>query len=303
MEPESKFAIYAALAGNVAVAATKCAAAAISGSSAMFSEAIHSLVDCGNELLLLYGLHRSKEPPDREHPYGHSRELYFWSLIVALAIFAVGGGVSMYEGIDHLIHPKLIDKPFWNYAVLAFAFVFEGISWIFGWRAFSTGRGRQNVWQALRRSKDPSNFLVFFEDSGALIGLTLAFLGIFLGRLFGNPYLDGVASVAIGMTLGLMAIFLAYETKGLLIGEGYEGETVKRLREIIEGDPGVEHANRLLTLFLGPDEVMLTIEVRFCTHFTLVEMREAITRLKSSIRDEYPEIKRIYFASETLSDE
>jgi cation diffusion facilitator family transporter len=303
MASKSKIAIYAALGGNLAVAAIKFVAAAVTGSSAMASETIHSIVDTGNEWLLLYGMRQSGRPPDAEHPYGHGRELYFWSLIVALTIFAVGGGVSMYEGVNHLFHPKSIEDPFWNYVVLALAFVFEGISWVFGWRAFRTSRGRKGVWQGLRSSKDPSSFLVFFEDSGALLGLLIAFMGIFLGRLLNMPYLDGVASIAIGVLLGTMAVFLAYETKGLLIGEGYEGHTIKRLREIILADGGVEHVNRLLTLFLGPEEVMLTIEVRFCTSFTLVEMRAVIARLKQSIRAEFPEIKRIYFAAESVEDD
>ncbi|MEO6390921.1 MAG: cation transporter, partial [Pyrinomonadaceae bacterium] len=259
--------------------------------------------DTGNEWLLLYGIGRSQLPPDPEHPFGHGRELYFWSLIVALMIFAAGGGLSIYEGVYHLVHPRVPTNVFWNYLVLGAAFVFEGTSWIFGWRAFRAAKGRRNIWKGLRDSKDPSSFMVFFEDSGALLGLLIAFAGIFFGQLLANPYLDGIASIAIGLVLGAMSIFLAYETKGLLIGEGFGPKTLGRLRAIVEADQGVEHVNRLLTLFLGPGEVMLTIEVRFCTHFTLIEMRHAIARLKQAIRDEYPQIKRIYFAAESVSED
>lgn len=303
MATDSKIAIYAALAGNLAVAMIKLGAALVTGSSAMVSETIHSVVDTGNEWLLLYGISRSKLPPDPEHPFGHGRELYFWSLIVALMIFAVGGGISMYEGIDHLVHPRIPTNVFWNYVVLGAAFLFEGTSWIFGWRVFRAAKGRRNIWNGLRDSKDPSSFMVFFEDSGALIGLLLAFGGIFLGQMLANPYLDGVASIGIGLVLATMSIFLAYETKGLLIGEGFGPQTVGKIRTIVEADNGVEHVNRLLTLFLGPGEVMLTIEVRFCTHFTLIEMRHAIVRLKQTIRAEYPQIKRIYFAAESLAED
>jgi cation diffusion facilitator family transporter len=295
----SKTAIVAAMLGNLAVAITKLIAALVTGSSAMLSETVHSLVDTGNEVMLLYGLSRSRLPADPEHPFGHGRELYFWSLIVALAIFAVGGGVSLYEGIMRLFHPVGIEKPFWNYAVLGFAFVFEGVSWIFGWRVFRESRGRRGVLEGLRASKDPSSFLVFFEDSGALIGLVLAFCGIFFGNLLGLPHLDGVASVLIGLMLSLMAVFLAYETKGLLIGEGYDHETMARLRRIILADPNVERLDRVLTLFLSPEEVMLTIDVRFCTEFSVGQLRRVMNNLKRSIRAEFPEITRIYFAAES----
>jgi cation diffusion facilitator family transporter len=302
MKRESKTAIVAALAGNLAIALTKLIAAVFTGSSAMLSETVHSLVDTGNEVMLLYGLHKSQAPADREHPFGHGRELYFWALMVALAIFAVGAGVSLYEGVSRTLHPSPMENPFWNYLVLGIAFVFEGISWIFGWRAFRTSRGRRGVWEGLRVSKDPSSFLVFFEDSGALIGLVIAFLGILLGQLLGLPRLDGIASIAIGLVLGLMSFFLAYETKGLLIGEGFDRETTDRLRKIIEEDPNTVRLERILTLYLSPDEVMLTVDVRFHTEISVGELRKAMDQLKRSIREDFPEIKRIYFAAESAPE-
>jgi cation diffusion facilitator family transporter len=303
MKSESKTAIIAALAGNLAIALTKLVAAVITGSSAMLSETVHSLVDTGNELMLLYGLRQSQEPADREHPFGHGRELYFWALMVALAIFAVGAGVSLYQGVYRTLHPSPLENPFWNYLVLGIAFVFEGISWIFGWRAFRTSRGRRGVWEGLRLSKDPSSFLVFFEDSGALVGLVIAFLGIFLGQLLGLPRLDGIASIAIGVVLGLMSLFLANETKGLLIGEGFDRETTDRLRKIIEADPNTVRLDRILTLYLGPSEVMLTMDARFHTEFSVGELRQAMDTLKRTIRQEFPQITRIYFAAESMPDE
>jgi len=303
MASESKMAIYAALLGNLAIAVTKIIAASVTGSSAMLSESIHSLVDTGNEVLLLLGLHLSKRKADVEHPYGHGRELYFWSLIVALGIFAIGGGLSLYEGIRHIRYPEPMTDPFWNYVVLGFAFVFESISLVFGWRAFSRNKGRQGIIEAMHNSKDPTTFIVTFEDSAAILGLLIAACGVYFGHTLNNPYLDGVASVLIGLMLSLMSAFLAYETKGLLIGEGYPPQTLRRLRELIATDKGVERVNRVLTMFLGPEEVMLTIEVRFRRELSFEEVRISISRLKELVRDKYPEIKRIYFAAESLCDD
>lgn len=299
---ESKTAIYAALAGNLAIAVVKLIAAVITGSSAMVSEGIHSMVDSGNQGLLLLGLSRSKKPPDNEHPYGHGRELYFWSFVVAIAFFAVGGGVSVYEGIRHLLAPVPIEDPFWNYVVLGSAFVFESITWLFGWRAFRKSMGSQGPLQAIRRSKDPTDFIVIFEDSAALTGLVIAFLGVFFGHRLGNPYLDGTASILIGLVLATVATFLAYETKGLLIGEGYGPKTIRELQAIIGNDEAVEHLNKLLTQFLGPDDVMLTAEVRFRDRLTTPEIREAVKRIRERVRAKHSEIKRIYFAAEKMTE-
>lgn len=303
MASESKTAIYAAIIGNLAIAVTKFVAAAFSGSPAMLSEAIHSVVDTGNEGLLLLGLRLSRRPPDDEHAFGHGRELYFWSLIVALTIFAVGGGVSLYEGALHVVRPEPVADPFWNYVVLGCSFVFEGSSWLFGWRAFRKMKGARGPLEAIHNSKDPTTFIVVFEDTGALAGLLIAFCGIFLSQQLGRPQLDGLASILIGLMLGLMAVFLAYETHGLLIGEGYERETLRRLRATVETDRAVERVNRLLTLFFGPEEVMLTLEVRFRRELSASEVRAAIARVKQLVRREHPEIRRIYFAAESVSQD
>ena len=300
---ESKAAIIAAIIGNIAIALTKFVAAAFTGSSAMLSEGIHSLVDTGNGGLMLLGIHQSRRAPDFEHPFGHGRELYFWSLIVAIAIFAVGSGSSIYEGVTHLISPQPLKEASWNYLVLGFAFVFESISWAFGWKAFRITKGRRGIFTAIRRSKDPSTFLVFFEDSAALLGLIIAFFGILLGRLLGNEYLDGVASVMIGLLLGVMSIFLAYESKGLLIGEGVDAETLGRIRKLVEADEGVAHLSRLLTLYFGPHEVLLTLDLRFRDDLSAVEVRAAVKRIQQTVHKEHPDITRIYFASDSVAHE
>ena len=298
---QSRTSIYVALAGNLAIAAIKSVAAFITGSSAMLSESIHSIVDTGNEGLLLLGIKKAQKPADLEHPYGHGREIYFWSFIVALAIFAVGGGISFYEGLRHVAHPAQLKHPFWNYVVLACSFVFEGISWIFGWRVFRKVKGERGVLEAIHLSKDPTTFIVVFEDTGALVGLTIAFCGVFFAQLLGIPYLDGVASLIIGLMLGLMSVFLAYETKGLLIGEGFNPKTLRRLREMIARDEAVEHLSRLLTLFFGPDDVMLTVEVKFRDELSSKQIRSAVARIKENVKAEFAEIKRIYFDAESVT--
>jgi cation diffusion facilitator family transporter len=298
---ESKIAIVAAIIGNVAVAVTKFIAAGFSGSAAMLSEGIHSLVDTGNGALLLFGLRQSRRPPDFTHPFGHGKELYFWSLIVAITIFALGGGMSLYEGITHLTHPKPLTDPFWNYVVLGCAFCFEGTTLLFGWEAFRIVKGKRGVLEAMHRSKDPSSFIVVFEDSGALVGLAIAFCGVFFGHQLQNPHLDGVASIIIGLVLGTMSFFLAYETKGLLIGEGVEPETLRSLRALVEADEGIAHVSRLLTMYFGPHEVMLTLEVKFRDELSAVGVRATVARVQKSVREEYPDITRIYFASESVA--
>jgi len=267
----------------------------------MISEGIHSFVDTGNGALMLFGLRQSQKPPDAEHPFGHGKELYFWSLIVSFGIFAVGCGMSVYEGLTHLLHPEPVTNPFWNYVVLGFAFLFEGTSWVFGWRAFRMSKGRRGILQAIHESKDPSTFLVFLEDSAALIGLVIASLGIFFGRLWNNSYADGVASVLIGLLLGVISIFLALESKGLLIGEGVDNETLNRIRQVVEADPDVDHVHRVLTMHFGPQEVLLTLEVKFRDELSAVGVREAVARLHKTVRQEHPEINRVFFGSESLA--
>jgi cation diffusion facilitator family transporter len=299
MTSESKVAIFAAIAGNLAIAATKLVAAFFSGSSAMLSEGIHSLVDTGNGALLLVGLRQSRKPADAKHPFGRGKELYFWPLVVAILIFALGGGMSVYEGVTHLSHAKLTD-PTWNYVVLAIAFVFESASSFFAFKAFRKEIKGQGVVQAIRASKDPTSFTVLFEDTAALAGLVVAFLGIFLGHLFNNPNLDGIASIVIGIILAAVAAFLAYETKGLLIGEGVNPQTVADIQSIASADTAVEEVKKCLTMHFGPSEVLLTLDIRFKPDLTAEEVNQAVNRLEDQIRAQHSEIKHIFIEAKSL---
>lgn len=298
---ESLTAIIAAIIGNLLIAVTKFVAAALTGSSAMLSEGIHSVVDTGNGGLMLLGLHKSKEPPDKEHPFGHGRELYFWSLIVALSIFAVGGGVSIYEGIKHIQHPVEIENPVWNYVVLGLSFCFESVSWHYGWKAFRKTKKGKSIIEAIQVSKDPTSFTVFLEDTTALSGLAVAFLGVFFGHYFNLPLLDGIASICIGALLCIVALFLGYETKGLLIGESIEREKLEEIRKIAAGEAHVENVLNALTLYFGPEEVLLTLELEFAKDITAKELRTAVRNIEHNVRRKFPEITRVYYEAESLS--
>ena len=301
MASESRTAIFAAIAGNLAIAATKFVAAAITGSSAMLSEGIHSVVDTGNGLLLLLGVRQSQKPSDARHPFGYGMELYFWSLIVAILIFALGGGMSVYEGVIHLAHPHHSMDPTWNYVVLGFAIVFESISFYFAIKAFRKEMGNQGVWQTVHASKDPTTFTILFEDTAALLGLLVAFFGIFLGHQLNNPYLDGVASILIGVILGVVAGFLAYESKGLLIGEGVSPQTLASIRAIALAHPAVAELRKALTMHFSPHDVLLTLDIRFQKHLTASEIAAVIDELEKNIRDRHPEIKHIFIEAKSLN--
>jgi cation diffusion facilitator family transporter len=293
--------IFAAIGANVAIAVTKFVAAAFTGSSAMLSEGIHSLVDSGNGMLLLWGIHASQRPADTRHPFGHGKELYFWTLIVAIMIFAVGGGMSIYEGISHLFRPSPLRDPIWNYVVLGLAVVFEGYSWSVAVREFGgTQRGR-GVWRAVRNSKDPTIFTVLFEDSAALLGLLVALAGVYLGHQLENPYLDGTASIVIGGILAGVAVLLAYESKGLLVGESADAATLASIRAVTEADPAVERIMPPLTMHLGPHEILLNLEIKFHEGLSAAEIGAAVERLERSIRRRDPDIKRIFIEAESLA--
>ena len=301
MTSNSKTAIFAAILGNVAIATTKIVAALFTGSSAMLSEAIHSVVDTGNGGLMLLGIHNSRKPADEEHPFGHGRELYFWTLIVGVLIFGVGGGISVYQGVTHLAHPPVLENAKWNYIVLGFAAIFEGTSWCFGWKAFSVERGRMGVFEAIHATKDPTTFSVLLEDSAALAGLVVAFLGIFLSRQINLPQLDAVASVVIGVLLCAVALVMVHESKGLLIGEGVDRQTLESLRALIEADRDVEHVKRLLTIYQSPHSVTLVIELRFRDTTSALEIRTAVARLKTHIQAHHPEIRHLFLSAESIA--
>lgn len=300
---ESKVAIIAAIAGNLLIAVTKFIAAAITGSSAMLSEAIHSMVDTGNGGLMLYGIAQSKKPPDERHPFGHGRELYFWTLIVALSIFAVGGGISVYEGILHLINPVEIGNPAWSYAVLGISAFFESISWFYGWKAFRKEKRNKGILQTIRVSKDPTTFSVVLEDTTALTGLVIAFLGVFLGHEFGLNYFDSIASILIGLLLCGVALLLGYETKSLLIGESLEKDKQEDIRRIAMEENGVERVLQMLTIYGAPNSVVLTLELQFVRNISGDDLRSTIRRLEQTIRDKHPEIRKVFYEAASLCGE
>lgn len=291
--------VYAGIAGNTLVTVVKFAAAAITQSSAMLSEAVHSLVDTGNQLLMLYGLKRSALPPDAEHPLGHGRELYFWTFVVSILIFSVGAGVSVYEGIRHILHPVQVQHPVVNYVVLALAAIFEGASWWIALREFRARKGQLGYFEAAVETKDPSTLLLLLEDSAALIGIALAFAGTGAAHAFGMPVFDGVASVAIGILLGLVAVFLARESKDLLIGEGARASLVAAIAEAARTQPGVAHFNGLLTFQIGPRQVVAAVSLAFENSLTAPEIEAVVEELEARIRAAHPEVVMLLVKPQT----
>ncbi|MFA4964698.1 MAG: cation diffusion facilitator family transporter [Thermoleophilia bacterium] len=300
MAAESKKAVVAAIIGNAAIAVIKFIAGSITGSSAMISEAIHSLVDTGNGGLLFHGLRRGARPADAHHPFGHGMEVYFWSLIVAVSIFGIGGGMSIYEGLTHIEHPSPLENPTINYVVLALAVVFESFSFSVAWKAFRHTRGSRRTLAAIHHGKDPSLFTVLFEDTAALLGLVVAFIGVFLSHRLDEPLIDGAASIVIGLILVCAAGWLAYESRSLLVGEAADPQMVADLRAIVLADPAVTGLGVLLTMHLGPDEVLLNIEVRFTPGLTAEAIHEAVHRIEERIAEPFPEVSRIFIEVEAL---
>lgn len=294
MATGSKKVIYAALIGNSLIAVTKFAAAFYTGSSAMLSEGIHSLVDTGNQGLLLYGLARSKKPADEKHPFGYGAELYFWAFVVAIIIFAVGSGVSIYEGIHKILNPHEVANPYVNYVVLAAAMVFEAVAWWIALKEFKAVKGNGTYMQAIRDSKDPALFTVLFEDTAAMLGLMVAFVGLAIAQYFGLLWMDGVASVVIGLILAGTAWFLAYETKSLLIGEAASPDMIASVRALAIATPGVVAMNELRTLHRGPEDVLLGVSVDFEDTMTAGHVEKAIYQLEIAVKAQYPVVTRIF---------
>jgi cation diffusion facilitator family transporter len=291
---KSRIAIYGAIAANVAIAVTKFVVASITGSSAMLSEGIHSAVDTFNGVLLLVGLRLSQRPATPEHPFGHGKELYFWSLIVAVLIFGLGGGLSFYEGVQHVRHPEPLHDPMWNYIVLGAAAVFEGASFAIALRQFLKEAGATPFWEALHRSKDPTTYTVLAEDAAALVGLLVAALGIALSHRFDKPELDGAASVVIGLLLAGVAVALVRESRGLLIGEGIRPETARAIRSIALAQPKVRDVGRILSMYVGPDDVLVTMDLDFDEGTAATDAAAAIAATERQVRERYPMIKRLF---------
>jgi cation diffusion facilitator family transporter len=287
------------LLGNVLVAATKFVAAAATGSSSMLSEAVHSLVDTGNEGLLLYGYSRSRRRPDRSHPLGYGRELYLWSFIVALLLFALGAGVSIYEGITHILQPAPIEYAAVNYVVLLLSFLFEGASWMLAVRTFGRAKGQLGFLEAARRSKDPPSFMVLFEDTAALIGIAIAAAGIFASEWLQMPALDGVASILIGAVLALVAGLLARETKELLIGERASERITNSILALAKDEPAVEGANGAMTVHLAPDQIVVALSLEFADDLRTTEIEASVISLEQRIRAHHPEVVSLFVKPQT----
>ncbi len=295
----SNLVLWAALAGNLAIAVVKFIAAAISGSSAMLSEGVHSLVDTVNEVLLLYGMKRSSRPPDADHPLGYGRELYFWSFVVALLIFAVGAGVSVYEGVAHLMNPEAIRSPRTVFIVLGVSALFEGASWFVAFRDFRSKQAGATLWQAFRRSKDPPSFMVLFEDSAALLGIAVAAAGTWLALATGDPRWDGAASLTIGVILAIVAALLARESKALLIGERADPALSAAVLRLAHDTAGVDRANGVATIQLAPDQVVVTLSLEFADNLRTPAIEAAVVDLERRIRDRHPEVSAIFVKPQT----
>jgi cation diffusion facilitator family transporter len=301
MPTGAKKTVYAALFGNLLIAVTKFFAAAYTGSSAMLSEAVHSLVDTGNEGLLLYGMKKAAQPPDERFPFGHGKEIYFWSFVVALLIFALGAGVSIYEGIHHIIDPSEVENPMVNFIVLGLAFLFEGYSWTVALREFRANKGDRGYLEAVQRGKDPTVFTVLFEDSAALLGLLAAFAGLVIGQLTGNPVWDGIASVIIGLILAVAAVWLAVETKGLLIGESAGRDVVAGIRAAILSHPKVDRVNEILTMHMGPDFILVNISLHVAREADRSMAHQIFEDIDRDIKQRYPKIRRVFIESESAA--
>jgi cation diffusion facilitator family transporter len=299
MATEKKLIVYVALAANVGIAVAKFIAAALTGSAAMLSEGVHSLVDSVNEILLLYGLRRSHKPPDRQHPLGYGRELYFWSFIVALLVLALGAGFSLYQGVNHILAPEPLRDPRASYIVLGIAALFEGSSWYLSLKSVQRRKGRMGYFEAFRGSKDPTTFTVLFEDSAALLGLAIAGIGIYLSHALNEPRLDGWASIGIAVVLALASALLARESKALLIGEAATPHLLEKVCRITSTVPGVRKVNGMLTLQLGPDQVMVALSTEFEDGLTTVQIEECVRRMEAATRDAQLPIVALFVKPQT----
>lgn len=296
----SKTVIFAALAGNAAIAATKFFAAFMTGSAAMLSEAVHSLVDTGNQLLLLYGLNRAARPPDAKHPFGYGLQLYFYTFVVAVMIFGLGAVISILQGIEKIQRPEPIDHAWINYLVLGFGVVFETGSWIIAFREFDRNREGRSWLDAVHRSKDPTVFTVLFEDTAALLGLAVALLGVWLSQVLHLPVLDGVASLVIGLILAVTALFLASESRSLLTGEAASHEVRVDINRIARAEPGVAGLNQAMTMHFGPSDVFVALSLDFDDALPAGEVERTVSRIERAIKDAHPEVTRVFVEAQSF---
>jgi cation diffusion facilitator family transporter len=283
-----------ALLANLGIAISKFVAAAITGSSAMLTEGVHSVVDCTNQLLLMWGRRASKRPPDKRHPFGYGRELYFWSFVVAVLVFALGAGVSIYEGILHIAKPERAVSPYIAYAVLLIAFLLEGWSTLEAYQDFNKSRGDLSWWQAIRRSKDPPAFIVLLENGAAMAGIIAAAVGLAMSQLTGDPFYDGAASVVIGLILAVTSCLLAYESKALLIGEAADPVLVQALHDMVVGRKGVTAVGQVLTVHSAPDQITAMLSVDFDDDITARDVESLVWGIEVEAAKRFPMVRRLY---------
>ncbi len=283
-----------ALLANLGIAASKFVAAFITGSSAMLTEGVHSVVDSTNQLLLMWGRRQARKPPDKYHPFGYGRELYFWSFVVAVLVFSLGAGVSIYEGIIHIAEPEPAVSPYVAYAVLLVAFLLEGWSTLEAFKEFREAKGQLGWFEAIRRSKDPPAFIVLLENGAAMAGIIAAAAGVLLAQLTGNPFYDGAASVLIGLILGVTAFLLAYESKGLLIGEAADPDLVRDLRRLASGKPGVVGVGHVLTVHSSPDQITAMINVDFDDKILAGEVERIVCDVELEAQERWPEVRHLF---------
>lgn len=300
MASESRVVVFASIAANLAIAATKFVAATVTGSAVMLAEGIHSLVDSCDGLLLLLGRHRAQQPPDAAHPFGYGRELYFWTLIVAVVFFTFGGALTVYEGVLHLLHPEPIRDPTWNYVVLGIALAFDGTSWLIAVSHFRKQAQGRSWWRTIRDSKDPTVFTVVLEDSADLVGIATAFLAIFLGHRLNAPWLDGVGSIIVGLVLMGVAVVMLVESKGLLIGERASPGLIRCVNDVVSADPAVVEARPPATVHLGPEQVLVALDVRFRPELTTQALAAAVRRLERAIQEAQPQVTRVMIEARAL---
>ena len=286
--------LVVALLANLGIAASKFVAAAITGSSAMLTEGVHSIVDSTNQLLLMWGRRAAKRPPDKYHPFGYGRELYFWSFVVAVLVFALGAGVSIYEGIIHITNPEPAVSPIIAYGVLLVAFLLEGWSTLEAFADFKKAKGDLSWFQAVRRSKDPPAFIVLLENGAAMAGIVAAAVGLALSQATANPLYDGAASVVIGVILGFTAMLLAHESKGLLIGEAADPKLVRSLRELACDKSGVVGVGHVLTVHSSPDQITVMMNVDFRDDMLAGDVERIVSEVETEARERWPQVRRLF---------
>lgn len=285
--------LIVALGANLGIALAKFVAAAITGSSAMLTEGVHSLVDSTNQLLLMHGQRQAAKPADATHPGGYGRELYFWSFVVALLVFALGAGVSVYEGVIHVMEPEESVSPLIAYIVLGIAFALEGGSTLAAFREFNAARGTQSWFGALKSTKDASTVIVLLENGAAMAGILVAAIGLGISQATGDPRWDGVASIVIGLLLGIVAVFLAREAKGLLIGEAADPALIAGVRSATTR-PGVMGIGEIITIHNAPEQIVVALNVDFDNRLSAGEVERIVDSIERDLQAAFPAIYRVY---------